>query len=180
MIPIDGLTEEQVIDIVSKVANNHKNKHFGYFTSEDIIQEVWAIALDRLKEFDYNRGKESNIEKALEHFLNNVIARRLSNLYRDHYVVPQRQLKSDKSDYDQVKRINLMHPVNISDLSEESIGSFIEYTFDNDHWYYIIHHLSEENIDILDALLSAEKVSCYYKNSLLRSINGLINEYNQS
>lgn len=178
MIKIDGLSEDQIIKIINKVANNHRMKCFSFYTQEDIFQEVWIIVLDRIKEFDITKCKQENLEKSLEHFLNNVVSRRLSNFYRDNYVVPQKQLKSDQSDHHRVMRVNLMHPLNISNITENLLGSMCDILIDKECFNYIVSSMSDEYIDILDTILSTESISSYYKNRLYSYIYDLIEKHN--
>lgn len=177
MIQIHQLTEAEIIEVIDKVAQNHSKKAFSYYTSSDIKQEVWRIALEKLIEFSLEKSRHPlNPKKALEHFLNTVMARRLSNLYRDKYLVPQKALKSDRSESDQRKRVNLMHPLDINEISESNIRSINGDVLESEIWAIVNKNLNDEEFDILDALLSGERINCYYKNKLLTQINKILDE----
>lgn len=180
MIEVSGLIQSQVIDICTKVAKNHNNKSFSYFESDDIEQQAWIIILDKIGEFDPSKGTTNNIEQSLENWLNTIVSRRLSNFYRDKFKVPQKQLKSDKSEYDQVKRQNLMKPLDISYVSDVSENNdIVSRLVDGELWQTIIAQLSPEYLDILDSILSGEKINCYYKNKLIIQIKNIMDEYNE-
>lgn len=175
MIKIQGLNESEVIEIITMVVKNHKNKVFGIYDQKDIEQEAWIIALEKMGSFNFEKAKQKDIKKAFECWLNAVISNRLANLFRDKYIVPQRSLKSDKSDVDQTKRINLMHPIDISSTSDSNLKTnFV--SFDFNEIKDIVDKLDSDNLDILDSILSGEKINCYYRNKLLKSINKIKRE----
>jgi len=70
--------DQEVFDIISRIAEEHSGpkKIFGYLTEEDLKNEIWVICLDKLKDFDGERGK-------LEHFLRVSVKNRLINRYKD-------------------------------------------------------------------------------------------------
>ena len=174
MIKIPGLSESEVIEIITMVVKNHRNKVFGIYEQRDIEQEAWIIALEKMHNFNFEKAKQKNIKKAFECWLNTVISNRLTNLFRDKYIVPQRGLKSDKSEVDQTKRVNLMHPIDISSTSDSTLKTvdFIDF----DGIKEIVSKLDNDNLDILDSILSGEKINCYYRNKLLKSINKIKKE----
>jgi len=156
--------------VISKVAQNHKNKAFAYYTEEDIYQEIWIMALEKLYKFKPNRGKTKNIEKSLEHWLNAVISNQLKNLYRDKYIVPQR-IHIGKNN-------RLLTPADVDSLSEyeEEIDLF-SILENKELWHMIIDSLSDYDIEVLDSLLSGETVTSYYKNKVLKKIFKVIDIY---
>lgn len=174
MIKINGLSEERVIQICDKVAKNHQQKKFDYFTEDDIYQEAWIIILEKIDEFTEKKIKETNIEQALENFLNSVVGNRLSNFYRDRYVVKIRRKKSD-TDCDHTIKLSLSSPSDISLIQElcdynESVHDFEEYT------QKIFSQLTDESFEVLESILSGQKVSRYYKQKLwdeIRDINNV-------
>jgi hypothetical protein len=176
MIEIKGLTKDEIIEVVDKVAKNHRNKSFGPYTEEDIEQEVWIIALSKLPEFVPERGKHKNLRQSLENWLNTVVARRLANFYRDKWVVPQRKLKSDKSGAQHKKRINLMHPLDIEEISEDNASLGPSDILESEYWKIVLENLDEDLIDILDAMLSGQTVNCYYRNKLSNKIEKIREE----
>lgn len=68
--------DERTFDIINRIANEHSGKIFGYLTKEDLKNEIWAICLDKIKDFDYERGE-------LEHFLRVSVKNRLVNRFKD-------------------------------------------------------------------------------------------------
>lgn len=179
IVKIQGLNKEEIITVINNVVKNHRNKAFSYYTEEDIEQEAWIIALNKLGDFLPARGRNKDIKQSLENFLNTVVSRRLKNLYRDKYVVPQRVLKSDKSPGDQSKRTNLMHPLNIEEISEDKMKGLDPLNFESDLWHKILKNLNEDLIDILDAMLSGQIIKCYYRNKLLNHIKVIMGENNE-
>lgn len=175
-IKIPGITEKEIIEVIQNVAKNHRNKAFDYHTEDDIEQEASIIAWSKLSEFVPARGKSKNIKQSLENWLNTVVSRRLKNFYRDKFLVPQKSLKSDKSTTEQSKRTNLMHPLNIEDISDETFKVFDNNYFDKYEFKYIIENLSFEMLDILEAILSGQNIKCYYRNKLLEKIKKLSKE----
>lgn len=176
IVQIQGLNRDDIINVITNVVKNHRNKAFSYYTEEDIEQEAWIIALNKLGDFVPARGKNKDIKQSLENFLNTVVSRRLKNLYRDKYVVPQRTLKSDKSPGDQNKRTNLMHPLNLEEISEDKLHGLTSMIFENESWNKIIQNLNEDLIDILDAMLSGQIIKCYYRNKLLYNIKSIMEQ----
>jgi DNA-directed RNA polymerase specialized sigma24 family protein len=168
------LNPQDYIDVLSKVAKNHRSKSFDYHTEDDIEQESYLIALSKLKEFVPSRGKSDNLNQSLENWLNTVVSRRLKNFYRDKYVVPQKSLKSDRNLNEQSNRVNLMHPLNLHDISDESF-KFIDTKYvDNDIWITIINALDDDMKDVLEAILSGQTIKCYYRNKLYRCIKSIL------
>lgn len=70
--------DPKVIDIINKIAKEHSGpkKRFGYFTSEDLFNEIWVICLEQLSQFDGTRGD-------LERFLRVTVKNRLINKYKE-------------------------------------------------------------------------------------------------
>jgi hypothetical protein len=68
--------DEKTFLIIQRIANEHSSKTFGYLTSDDLKNEIWAICLDKIKDFDYSRGE-------LEHFLRVSVKNRLVNRFKD-------------------------------------------------------------------------------------------------
>lgn len=176
MIEIKGLTKVEISEVIQKVAKNHKNKRFGPYTEDDIEQEVWIIALNKLPEFVPERGKHKDLKQALENWLNTVISRRLANFYRDKHLVPQKLLKSDKNNSQTQKRKNLMNPLDIDDISDDCVRFQSQDILENECWQIILDNLNEEMLDALDALLSGQPIGSYYKNKLKNEIKSIIGE----
>jgi DNA-directed RNA polymerase specialized sigma24 family protein len=164
------MTQEQIHQVIQKVAKNHRNKSFGYFTEEDIEQEVWIIALKKISRFEEQKGKHKDPMKSLEHWLNKVVSTRLKNLYRDEFVVPQR-LHTAKSN-------NLISPMNFDDVGElQDLSDFFSSLENKELWLLIIKDLNDYDIDILDAILSGENIGSYYKSKIINKIRKILKDY---
>lgn len=68
--------DQKTFDLIQKVANEHCHKRFGYFTTDDLKNEIWVICLEAINEFDSTRGE-------LEHFLRVTVKNRLANKFKD-------------------------------------------------------------------------------------------------
>lgn len=68
--------DQEVFDIINRISAEHSKKVFGYLTEDDLKNEIWVICLDKLNDFDGDRGK-------LEHFLRVSVKNRLINRYKD-------------------------------------------------------------------------------------------------
>lgn len=171
---IPGLNKQQIEQIVNKVAENHKNKSFDCHDSDDIIQEVWYIALKALPSFDINKIKiNNNIEQALENWLNTVVSRRLANFYRDSYSIKQKAKRDDVTAFDTQKRINLNNPIELSLLTTIDIEDKKNYHSITE-LYKILKDLTAEDYEILDSILSGQKINTYFKNKLIGKIKELL------
>jgi hypothetical protein len=69
---------DDIYDLIKKIADEHckSNKKFGYLSKTDIKNEIWVICLEKLKDFDSERGQ-------LEHFLRVTVKNRLINKFKD-------------------------------------------------------------------------------------------------
>lgn len=74
-----GMTEQQVLDAIEKIANKLATQFkFGYYDKDDIKQEIYIIALEGIDRYDESRP--------LENFLFIHIRNRLITFKRDNYV----------------------------------------------------------------------------------------------
>lgn len=154
---IPGISKEEIYEIITKVAKNHRNKKFLYLTEEDIEYKAWEIALEQIQDFNVKRGKVENPKKCLEHWLNAVVSNRLKNYYRDEFEVKKKSKVMSAS--------SLTYDVDVHDTND------LAFTFENKElWDLIISNLSANYLDILDAVLSGEKISPYYKTKLQSKI----------
>lgn len=69
-------SDPKIFEIINKIAESHCNKKFGYLSKEDLKNEIWVICLDKLKDFDYDKGE-------LEHFLRVSVKNRLVNRFKE-------------------------------------------------------------------------------------------------
>lgn len=174
---IPGLSNQDIIDVIQKVAKNHRNKRFGCYTEEDIEQEVWVIVQNRISDFDLKKCKVTDPKSALERWLNTVVSRRLVNFHRDNYLVPQRTLKSDKGDGEVQKRHSLMHPTALSDVGDKLLTVFSsESVLENECWELVVKNLNPDLSDILESILSGEVVNGYYRNKLYARVKEILNK----
>jgi len=69
-------SDPKVFEIINKIAESHSGKKFGYLSKDDLKNEIWVICLDKLKDFDYEKGE-------LEHFLRVSVKNRLVNRFKE-------------------------------------------------------------------------------------------------
>ena len=151
------MSKEEIYEVITKVAKNHCKKKFAYLTEDDIENKAWEIALKQLPEFVVSKGKAKNPAKSLEHWLNAVVSNRLKNYYRDEFEVKNKS--------------QIVSPVSLDttmDTPDLNIG-FVD-IYNSEFWNLIIRNLSDNYLDILEAILSGEKVNTYYKNKLQTKI----------
>jgi len=163
---IKGISSEEFIEIVNKVADNHSHKGFAYYTSDDIKQEVWCIVLEAINGFDVKRGKVKDVKKALEHWLNTIVARRLVNLYRDKYIVPHKS-----------KNHNLLEPYDIAIIGDLDHLKISYDLIESEYWEIIKKYLNLEEWFILEALMSGEKIPSYCRIRLKKKIMSILSEH---
>ena len=111
----------------------------------------------------------------MENWLNSVVSNRLKNFYRDNWQAQQRVSKFDTDLFVAEKRKSLKNPVNIDDIDPNLIIQE-EFKADYNKFKKIVTYLDSEMFDILDSLLSGEKVQCYYKNKLINRIEEIMTE----
>lgn len=137
----DGMTEDQVIKIVTKALSGLCAKfRFGYFETEDLSQEGWIYAIEALEKFDGSAP--------LENFLRVAIRSRFINLRRNKnsrydppclkcpfYDPDCKKSKNqcaefeDKNDCDKWRgwkqrnaaKSELMRPLNIDEVTEDDL-----------------------------------------------------------
>lgn len=108
----NGMTQEEVLEIINKICDRYAYKFkFGYFEPEDIRQEAFIIALDALDRYEEGRP--------LENFLAVHVKNRLNNFKRDKYY------RQNKNNDDKQERLNnskkfLMEPLDISNIRDEA------------------------------------------------------------
>jgi hypothetical protein len=68
------LTNEEE-QLISKIADEHCGKTFGYFDRDDIWSEIWIICLNAIGEFNSDKGP-------LENFLRVTVKNRLTNEFK--------------------------------------------------------------------------------------------------
>lgn len=82
-----GMTEQEVIDIVNKVARGLAHKYkFGYHGIEDIQQDAWEFAIKGLEKYDKKKG-------TLETFLWTHVRNQLYNQKRNKFQRPDMPCK---------------------------------------------------------------------------------------
>lgn len=168
---ITGLTKEEIYEVISAVAKNHKNKSFECYTPDDIEQEVWVIALQKLPEFELDRTKQTNLKKSLEHWLNKVVSNRLSNFYRDKWTVPNKEhIKNSQTLFN--PEIDVQYLEKICNQDSNIFNNLIL----QENWQLILKNLNEVYFDILDSILNGEDVTPYYKIKLLSKIKTILEE----
>lgn len=75
----EGYTEQQVLDILKKIGKMLATKYsFGYYSAEDIEQEIFILGMDGITSYSSEKGK-------LENFLFTHVSNRLKNFRRDNF-----------------------------------------------------------------------------------------------
>ena len=101
-----NMSEQEVIDTITKVCERLSNKFtFAFYTSDDIMQEAFILGMEALER--YNEGKP------LENFLFVHIGNRHKNFKRDNYF----RHDEGKAEKVQKRKRNLLEPANLEDFS---------------------------------------------------------------
>ena len=96
MITPKGMTEQEVVDQITKVCDRISPKYTFYgYTTDDIKQESFMICMEALKRYDENRP--------LENFLSVNLSNRLKNFVRDRHFI-----KNDHGD-----RVKVLQPAQL-------------------------------------------------------------------
>jgi len=99
-----GMTEQQVIETITKVADRQAAKfRFGYYEVEDMRQEAFIIAMDALDRYDEKRP--------LENFLAVHVNNRLKNFKRDNFY----RMNNEKHESKKL----IMDPIDIARVRDE-------------------------------------------------------------
>lgn len=69
------LTEEEV-SIITRIADEHSNKTFGYLDKDDLKNEIWIICLEKIGTYSEEKGR-------LENYLRVLVKNRLINKFKD-------------------------------------------------------------------------------------------------
>lgn len=88
MKKIKGLTESQVLASIHRIADQlAPSQAFGHYGIDDIKQECFAIALERIHKFDPGRSNNegATLEEKLDQFFYTTLSRRLYNLKRNKF-----------------------------------------------------------------------------------------------
>ena len=164
------LGQDEITRIVNKVGDNHRKKAFAHYTASDISQQAKLICLEKLKDFDHTKIKTTNLKQALE---NTVVSNRLKNLFRDNVGVHYKKYKKEATDGPKQKRINLLNPIDISSTYDHELVFISDFTT-GDLFKYLLRNLNEEDIDILECLLSGDKVDASTKNKLMVKVISIL------
>src|SRR4051812_47077266 len=74
-IPSMGQIDEETFRIIDRISREHSHKPFGYFAEDDLRNEIWVMCLNKLADFNTDRGQ-------LEHFLRVSVKNALINKYK--------------------------------------------------------------------------------------------------
>lgn len=152
--------------VIQKVAENHRNKSFDIYSSADIEQEVWIIALKKLPEFDIDKCKYADIEKSFEHWLNTVVSNRLKNLHRDEFVIKKRN-----------KNKEMVATISISG-TDFDLDQLFEHNHNSiDFWDLVNKYFTEDDFDVLESILSNENINSYYKVKLKNKMKEVFKDF---
>ncbi len=101
-----NMSEQEVVDTITKVSERLSNKYtFAFYTAEDIQQEAFILGMEALERYDEG--------KPLENFLFVHIGNRLKNFKRDNYF----RHDEGKAEKVQKRKRNLLEPANLEDFS---------------------------------------------------------------
>ena len=105
----EGLTEQEVVDIIKKVANEKKSTYrFGYHSTEDISQQVFLHCIKVINEGKFQPRGLKPVATQLLNFLRVHARNKLSNDIRNTmYRYAQPESKNNKTKW------NLMHTLKI-------------------------------------------------------------------
>ena len=150
-----GMTEREVTETITRVANRYAYKfQFGFYTPDDIRQEAFIIAMDALDRYDESRP--------LENFLAVHVKNRLNNFKRDKYYRQQKEDQANKNKYDNNTKKFLMEPIDISSVRDEHENNMrLDDSFVN-------NIEDQELLDIIDTYLDVGLRADY-----LRILNGV-------
>jgi hypothetical protein len=68
--------DKEVAKIIQKISEEHCRKTFGYLDEDDLKNEIWVICLEKLADYNNERGE-------LENFLRVSVKNRLVNRFKD-------------------------------------------------------------------------------------------------
>ena len=166
MIEKTNLTQEQVIEAIRRVAQNHRRKTFDVHEEDDIEQQVYQIALIALPKYHVSKSKNKDPLKAFESWLNALVSKRLVNFYRDEYGVKHKPRKHD-TEFETQKRVNLSHPVHIDNLDiPDPLGN----SSDNEFFNFLLKEMDYLFVEVMFACMSGENVGSYYRYRLQNKI----------
>ena len=169
------LSEEEVIEVIDNVARKQSTKPHGVHGIEDLRQHVKLLCWKVLPDFDpVKQKKKGNASQALENWLSRIAKNRLINLYRDTTGSINRKFKKD-TEFTYQHRKGLMEPIPIDKVTDEPTVAFEDTIDFKTNFEKIKNELSQENLDILDAVLSGEKIPAYYRKKLLLQIQEILN-----
>ena len=110
----DNLTEQEVIDTITKIARKLAPKFvFASYDIDDIFQEAFIIGIDGLDKYDSSRP--------LANFMFTHISNRLKNFKRDNYF----RLDIGTAQTIQARKKNILEAIDIENLNSISCGSSI-------------------------------------------------------
>jgi hypothetical protein len=197
-----GMTEEQVIEVITRISNKLSYKFtFGPYTRQDIAQEAFILGLKGLDKHDGIRP--------LENFLWRHIHNRLCNFKRDNFIrhiKPCHDCPLDSyikstgvcTAYDDVMKCkwyaswhkktsskrNIMSPIEMSCVSDEKEENMYNSSdINSDTFNKDIVRLLDKNIDIALRptwlkMKSGTKVSKHFREKLKENILEILKENN--
>lgn len=157
-----GMTEQEVIDTIERVADRYAHKfQFGFYTAEDIKQEAFMLGMEALDRYDPSRP--------LENFLAVHINNRLKTFKRDNYyrkdgsedmeITNRKELKKSLRNE---SRKNLMHPIDIDSVRQDGEKNMVFISNESDIM------ANKEIIRIININLDMS-----YRKDYLRMIDGV-------
>jgi len=137
-----GMTEQEVVDQITKVCDRIAPKYTFYgYTIDDIKQESFMICMDALKRYDDNRP--------LENFLSVNLSNRLKNFVRDNHFIST----------DNDERVKIVQPAQL-DYENNIVDSSNSFT------------MSYDDIELKDiSRLINEHIPPFMRMDYLRMIN---------
>lgn len=123
MRQIQGLSEDQVLEIIEEVVSKLSNKlPFSIYDMEDIKQEGRILAMEGLNKFDEERFTVEEMYKGVECFLRVHVNKRIRNHRRDNLGRTEKPVNPARIEAWEKRnqiRHNIMYPVDIHDLTND-------------------------------------------------------------
>ena len=137
----NGMTENEVLEIINKVASRYAHKfRFGYFEADDIRQEAVIIAMEALERYEEGRP--------LENFLAVHVKNRLNNFKRDKYYRQSKVDSNTQEKHNNSKKF-LMEPLDISNIRDEKEDNMrVEDDFVIDFEQQEVLRIIDQNLDV--------------------------------
>lgn len=169
------LSEKDIMEVIDEVALKCSTRPHSIYDIDDLKQYVSILCWQKLPDFNVNKRKTDTAKQALMNWLSRIAYNRLINLHRDMLGAGSKKFKKD-TDFSQQQRKALLEPISLSACDEIDKLSYEINIIDDNKILYITTKLTLEYIDVLDSILSGERVPSQYKNKLFNEIRRILLE----